>query len=777
MPSAFTLTGGPTHSTVISNLTDSTPYTFYVRCQDGSGNVNGDDFPISFSVAAPALPDTTPPTVAITTPTTSPTYSTGSTPLTLMGTAGDDVGVTQVTWANDRGGSGTATGTMTWAASGIALQAGINALSVTARDAAGNIQIASLTVTYNPPETTPPTGFISINADATYTNSTGVTLNLTATDAVGVTGYYVSTSPNAPSPTAAGWVSVPATVSYSGNVPYTLSGGDGSKTVHAWYKDAAGNVSDTASYSIILDQTPPGGGILSATAQDTQVTLAWSGISDGTSGLSSSTPYKLVYRTGSLPSALCTDGTQLLLGTGAGFVHTGLTNGTTYFYRVCALDNAGNTSSGATASATPSTADTTNPTGTVTINGNSDYTSTTAVALHLSASDALAVTGYYLSTSSATPSGSTPGWVAVAATTSFISDVPYTLTGGDGTKTVYSWYKDAAGNVSDTASDLILLDQTPPSNGTLGATPGNAQVVLSWSGTADAGSGLASANTYKLVFMTGGSPNGTCTSGTQLLLGTATSYTHTGLTNGTTYFYRVCAFDNAGNTSTGATASATPNVAPAPSTGLVAAFSFDASSGTSVTDASGNGHTGTLVNGPVWTAGRYGNAVSFDGVNDYVNVANPGTMNFGTSDFSFTAWAKRGATGAKHTIFSKTASGSWGSRGKEFFISGTDNTLAFRGYGSVGEVHSSGGIPDDGNWHHVAVTFVNSSNAVTLYIDGIPSGSGTLSLPADRSTHVVRIGTSARMNYLKGLIDDVRIYNRALGQVEIQNLMTTPVIP
>jgi hypothetical protein len=536
-------------------------------------------------------------------------------------------------------------------------------------------------------------------------------------------------------------------------------------------------VSDTASYSIILDQTPPGGGILSATAQDTQVTLAWSGISDGTSGLSSSTPYKLVYRTGSLPSALCTDGTQLLLGTGAGFVHTGLTNGTTYFYRVCALDNAGNTSSGATASATPSTADTTNPTGTVTINGNSDYTSTTAVALHLSASDALAVTGYYLSTSSATPSGSTPGWVAVAATTSFISDVPYTLTGGDGTKTVYSWYKDAAGNVSDTASDLILLDQTPPSNGTLGATPGNAQVVLSWSGTADAGSGLASANTYKLVFMTGGSPNGTCTSGTQLLLGTATSYTHTGLTNGTTYFYRVCAFDNAGNTSTGATASATPNVAPAPSTGLVAAFSFDASSGTSVTDASGNGHTGTLVNGPVWTAGRYGNAVSFDGVNDYVNVANPGTMNFGTSDFSFTAWAKRGATGAKHTIFSKTASGSWGSRGKEFFISGTDNTLAFRGYGSVGEVHSSGGIPDDGNWHHVAVTFVNSSNAVTLYIDGIPSGSGTLSLPADRSTHVVRIGTSARMNYLKGLIDDVRIYNRALGQVEIQNLMTTPVIP
>src|SRR5207247_9167603 len=67
-----------------------------------------------------------------------------------------------------------------------------------------------------------------------------------ASDLVGVTGYYVASSATPPLATAAGWVAVPATLSYTGSVGTTLSGGDGTKTVYAWYKDAAGNVSGTA---------------------------------------------------------------------------------------------------------------------------------------------------------------------------------------------------------------------------------------------------------------------------------------------------------------------------------------------------------------------------------------------------------------------------------------------------------------------------------------------------------------------------------------------------
>ncbi len=63
-------------------------------------------------------PDTTAPAVTITTPTSNATHSATTTPLALGGTASDNVGVTQVTWVNDRGGSGTATGTTSWSVSG-----------------------------------------------------------------------------------------------------------------------------------------------------------------------------------------------------------------------------------------------------------------------------------------------------------------------------------------------------------------------------------------------------------------------------------------------------------------------------------------------------------------------------------------------------------------------------------------------------------------------------------------------------------------------------------
>ena len=91
--------------------------------------------------------DTTPPTVIITSPTTAAAFSTSSWSMSLSGTASDNVGVTQVTWTNNRGGSGTASGTTSWTAADISLQAGVNVLTVTARDAAGNARSATLTVT------------------------------------------------------------------------------------------------------------------------------------------------------------------------------------------------------------------------------------------------------------------------------------------------------------------------------------------------------------------------------------------------------------------------------------------------------------------------------------------------------------------------------------------------------------------------------------------------------------------------------------------------------
>ena len=207
----------------------------------------------------------------------------------------------------------------------------------------------------------------------------------------------------------------------------------------------------------------------------------------------------------------------------------------------------------------------------------------------------------------------------------------------------------------------------------------------------------------------------------------------------------------------------------------VAAFSFSEGSGTTTIDNSGSGHNGTLVNGPTWTAGKYGNGLSFDGTNDYVSVANPAGVNLGTSDFTIAAWVKRQVTGVEDNILSKTASGAWVSGGKEFFISGSDNTLAFGSYG-VGEVHSTGTITNDGLWHYVTVSFVDSSGTVRLYIDGVLSGTGTLNLPADDGSHAIRIGSNPAGSLMHGALDELRIFNRALSPSEIVSIMGTAII-
>jgi hypothetical protein len=102
--------------------------------------------------------DTQRPSVAITFPTSAAAFATTEASLNLSGTATDDVGVTSVTWENNRGGSGAAAnGPQGWGYQGIPLQAGANVITVTARDAAGNTGTDVLTVTYTlPGDTVPP---------------------------------------------------------------------------------------------------------------------------------------------------------------------------------------------------------------------------------------------------------------------------------------------------------------------------------------------------------------------------------------------------------------------------------------------------------------------------------------------------------------------------------------------------------------------------------------------------------------------------------------------
>ena len=96
----------------------------------------------------------------------------------------------------------------------------------------------------------------------------------------------------------------------------------------------------------------------------------------------------------------------------------------------------------------------------------------------------------------------------------------------------------------------------------------------------------------------------------------------------------------------GASLHATDAGAEAPPAGAVISLPFNEGSGTVANDASGNGNTGTLQNGPTWTAGKSGSALSFDGVNDTVYIANSTSLNAVSSGVTVAAWVYRSSTQA-----------------------------------------------------------------------------------------------------------------------------------
>ena len=112
-------------------------------------------------------PDTTAPRVGITFPTDAQEAATTQAQVNLSGEADDDRAVTRVSWANSRGGSGEATGTRAWHANGIVLQPGVNVLTLTAEDAAGNTGTDTLAVTFTPAGSDPARPVLTVQTPGT----------------------------------------------------------------------------------------------------------------------------------------------------------------------------------------------------------------------------------------------------------------------------------------------------------------------------------------------------------------------------------------------------------------------------------------------------------------------------------------------------------------------------------------------------------------------------------------------------------------------------------
>ena len=299
---------------------------------------------------------------------------------------------------------------------------------------------------------------------------------------------------------ASGWTTITSTTSYSGSVSYTLSTGDGSKTVYAWYKTDAGNVSSAASATITLDTAVPTVTITSPTSDATSSTDKKK-LSIGGSASDSASGIKSVSWSNNKGGGESASGT-----TSWSAEKTNALSDGDNIITVTATDEAGNTATDTITITYSSATDAGSPSGYITIkksggqtidsvNGKK-YIKSTAVKLSLSASDDKAVKGYYLSTSSTEPTALASGWTSIgSASASYSESVDYTLSTGDGEKTIYVWYKDSANKISSAASDSVTLDVTTPTGGTVSIRDGSGSAIETTT-TANIKLKLSTADTY-----------------------------------------------------------------------------------------------------------------------------------------------------------------------------------------------------------------------------------------------------------------------------------------
>lgn len=229
-------------------------------------------------------------------------------------------------------------------------------------------------------------------------------------------------------------------------------------------------------------------------------------------------------------------------GTAAAARVEGLANGTTYAFRLCAVDAAGNVASGLVTTVRP-TPELAGPTDlSVALDGGATWARSTTVTATLGATDASGLGRACLSASATSCSA----WFAWTTSRS-------TPLGGSGVeRTVWAWFEDVWGNRSGPVSDTIRVDTVAPSSPVVTVVPGQGRLDLSWVPGTDATSGVVET---VIVSSTGSSAPSSC-AGTPAWSGPGTSAALEGLVDGRTVQLRVCHRDAAGNLSTGAATSA-----------------------------------------------------------------------------------------------------------------------------------------------------------------------------------------------------------------------------
>lgn len=221
------------------------------------------------------------------------------------------------------------------------------------------------------------------------------------------------------------------------------------------------------------------------------------------------------------------------------------------------------------------------------------------------------------------------------------------------------------------------------------------------------------------------------------------------------------------------------NQTSAPISGLIAYWPLNSCSGAN--DLTGYGHNGTAFN-TTYTKDRAGaitGASSFNGTNSYITVDDKADIRLTATNFSMNAWVKLDGynTSWGSEILVKRNSASAG-----FTWSITGALASPVGAGSFGpgggSVNAFGTqVVPLNSWHMVSNVYNVNTQQLSIYIDGVLDNVTTGILPTNAPTTKLYIGSDdltlgTNGYYMKGALEDIRVYNRALSAAEIQQLFT-----
>jgi PKD repeat protein len=208
-----------------------------------------------------------------------------------------------------------------------------------------------------------------------------------------------------------------------------------------------------------------------------------------------------------------------------------------------------------------------------------------------------------------------------------------------------------------------------------------------------------------------------------------------------------------------------------PSSGLVAPYSFDEGTGSTVTYASGNGYHGT-ISGATWTSGRFGKVLNFHGVNDRVTIPDAPIFDL-TAGMALGAWVHPTALSSGRTVLMlQTTDG----RSYTYSLYANEDINRPSSYVVIGDYQSVVGtqqLPLN-QWSHLVAT--HDKATLWLYVNGLQVAQRLQTGLIPTSDGPLRIGGNSLWGeYFKGRIDEMRIYNCALTSSQIQTDMNTPV--